>query len=83
MIESNRTMEQARRDFGAGRLSAATLVRVPMSHAAWTIRLAGAKGDAGFLLELQTLAPRVFGSVDAAVQAVEQIGFACTQLKVQ
>ena len=82
MIECNRTMEQARRDFAAGRLSAVLLVRVPMSAHAWTVRLAGAKGDAGMLLEVKTLAPQVFASLDQAVQAIEQIGFSFTQLKV-
>jgi len=82
MIESNRTMDQARRDLGAGRITAAMLVRVPMSSS-WTIRLSGAKGDAGMLLEVQTLAPQVFTSLDKAVQALEQIGFSFTQLKVQ
>ncbi len=83
MIETNRTMEQAKRDFSAGRLTAATLVRVPMTKSDWTIRLAGAKGDAGMLFEVQTLQPQVFRSLDKAVQAIEQIGFAFDQLKVQ
>jgi hypothetical protein len=82
-MECNRTMEQARRDFAAGRLSGAMLVRVPMTASEWTVRLAGAKGDAGMLLEVKTLAPQVFASLDQAVRAVEQIGFALTQLKVQ
>ena len=81
MIECNRTMEQARRDFAAGRLNAAVLVRVPMS-AAWTIRLSGARGDSGMLLALQTLEAAVFTSLDQAVQALEQIGFSFTQLQV-
>jgi hypothetical protein len=80
-MECNRTMEQARRDFAAGRLSGVMLVRVPMTASDWTVRLAGAKGDAGMLLEVKTLAPQVFGSLDQAVRAIEQIGFACTQLK--
>ncbi|HEX8614442.1 MAG TPA: hypothetical protein VF800_24450 [Telluria sp.] len=83
MIESNRTMEQARRDVAAGRLTSALLVRLPMSRRAWTIRLAGRKGDAGMLLELQTLEPMVFTSVDTAVQSLEAIGFVVDQLKVQ
>ena len=83
MIESNRTMEQARRDVAAGRLSAAMLVRIPMSASDWTIRLSGAKGDAGMLLAIETLEPRIFTSLDQAVQALEQIGFSITQLKVQ
>jgi len=82
MIECNRTMEQARRDFAAGRLGNAVLVKVPMRQAEWTIRLSGAKGDTGMLLAVQNLEPQVFTSLDAAVKALEQIGFSLTQLKV-
>jgi hypothetical protein len=82
MIECNRTMEQAKRDFASGRLTGATLLRVPMSEAEWTIRLFGAKGDAGMLLEVQTLQPHSFSSLDKAVKALEQIGFSFSQLKV-
>jgi hypothetical protein len=81
-IVSNRTMEQARRDYAAGRLSGALLLRVPMTASSWTLRLTGAKGDAGMLLEVKTLAPQVFDSLDTAVQSLEQIGFSCSQLKI-
>jgi hypothetical protein len=82
MIECNRTMDQAKRDFSAGRLKDVAFIRVPMSKKEWTIRLQGAKGDAGMLLEVQTLQPRVFLSLDKAVQAIEEIGFSFDQLKV-
>ena len=82
MIECNRTMDQARRDFAAGRLANAMLVRVPMSQSEWTIRLSGARGDTGMLLAVQNLEPQVFKTLDAAVKALEQIGFSFTQLKV-
>lgn len=83
MIESNRTMEQARRDFSSGRLTKAMLVRVPMSGTEWTIQVFGAKGDAGTLLEVKTLQPRIFANLDQAVQALEEIGLTFTQLKVE
>lgn len=83
MIECNRTMEQAKRDFSAGRLTGAVLVRVPMSKSEWTVRLSGAKGEAGMLLEVQTLGPRIFTSLDSAALALEQIGFSFNQLKAQ
>lgn len=82
MIECNRTMEQARRDFAAGRLNGALFIRVPMSGSDWTVRLNGAKGDAGMLLDVKTLEPQVFRSLDAAVQALEKIGFSFSQLKM-
>ena len=83
MIECNRTMEQAKRDFASGRLTSATLLRVPMTASEWTIRLSGAKGDAGMLLDVQTLEPFNFTSLDRAVSALDQIGFSFSQLKVQ
>lgn len=83
MIECNRTMDQAKRDFSSGRLTGAVLVRVPMTKSDWTVRLSGSKGDAGMLLEVQTLGTRVFASLDSAAHAVEQIGFSFNQLKVQ
>ncbi|MEO7496531.1 MAG: hypothetical protein ABIT83_10975 [Massilia sp.] len=83
MIECNRTMEQARRDFAAGRLKSAALLRVPMRQCEWTLRLAGAKGDAGMLLEVKTLGSQVFTSLDAAVAAIEEIGFSFSQLDVR
>ena len=83
MIECNRTMDQAKRDFSLGRLTGALLVRVPMSKTEWTVRLSGSKGDAGMLLEVQTLGTRIFDNLDSAAQAVEQIGFSFNQLKVQ
>ena len=81
MTECNRTMEQARRDFATGRLSGAVFVRVPMSRTEWTLRLVGSKGDTGTLLEVRNLEPRVFASLEGAVNALEQIGFSFSQLK--
>ena len=81
MIECNRTMEQAKRDFASGRLSGALFVRVPMSSTEWTVRLVGSKGDAGTLLDVKNLEPSVFSNLDGAVKALEQIGFSFSQLK--
>ena len=76
-------MEQAKRDFAAGRLTGALFVRVPMSRGDWTVRLIGSKGDAGTLLEVKNLEPKVFSSLDQAALALEQIGFSFSQLKAQ
>jgi hypothetical protein len=83
MTEINRTMDQAKRDFGLGQLNGAAVLRVPMSKSEWTVRLFGAKGVAGMLLEVQTLQPQVFCSLDKAAQAIEQIGFSVDQLRIQ
>ncbi|WLI87688.1 hypothetical protein Q4S45_13150 [Massilia sp. R2A-15] len=82
MIECNRKMEQARRDFSLGKLSAAVLIRVPMSRSGWTVRLSGGKGDAGMLLDVKTLEAQVFDTLDGAAQALELIGFRFEQLKL-
>jgi hypothetical protein len=82
LIECNRTMEQAKRDFSAGRLNGALFVRVPMSQREWNVRLNGAKGDSGMLLDVRNLEPQVFASLDSAVKALEQIGFSFNQLKL-
>ena len=81
MVECNRTMEQAKRDFASGRLSGAAFVRVPMARSDWTVRLIGSKGDAGMLLDVKNLEAKVFSRLDDAVQALEQIGFSFSQLK--
>lgn len=81
-IECNRTVEQARRDFAAGKLTRALLLRVPMSRKEWTVQLSGRKGDAGMLLDLQDLSPQVFTSLDKAVATLEAIGFDVNQLQL-
>jgi hypothetical protein len=82
MIICNRTPEQARRDLASGQLSSVTLLRVPMSASAWTVRLSGGKGGAGMLLSVRTLETEQFASLDAAVAALEKMGFAVEQLKL-
>jgi hypothetical protein len=82
MVECNRTMEQARRDYASGLLSGVTLVRVPMQPQAWNVRLAGKRGDNGMLLDVATLQPLVFEKLDLAVKAIEQIGFRCDVLRI-
>lgn len=82
MSVCNRTLDQARRDFAAGVLKKATVLRTPMQRAQWTIHLAGRKGDAGQLLDSATLMPRVFPTLDGAARALEEIGFAVTTLSV-
>ena len=82
MVECHRTLEQARRDFAAGRLNSVSLIRVPMSRNEWNIRLVGKRGDSGMLLALPSLTVQSFTSVDAAICIVEDIGFSFSQLKM-
>jgi hypothetical protein len=82
MIECNRTMDQARRDFSLGLLTGAVLLRVPMSKTEWTLRLSGKRGDTGMLLDVQTLQARIFANLDSAAKAIEEIGFSFDQLRV-
>ena len=82
MVECNRTMEQARRDYAHGLLAGVAIVRVPMSRHDWNVRLTGKRGDNGMLLDVQTLHPMVFDKLDQAVKAIEQIGFRCDQLRI-
>jgi hypothetical protein len=81
-IECNRTIEQARRDYAAGKLGKASILRVPMSRKEWTVQLSGKKGDSGMLLDLQDLSPQVFTSLDKAVATLEAIGFDVSQLQL-
>lgn len=81
MTECHRTPDQARRDYGAGLLKSAVLVRVPMSRTDWMIRLLGRRGDEGMLLDVATLEPAVYRSLDRAAAALEQIGFAIERLQ--
>lgn len=83
MIECNRTLEQAKRDYASGRLTSVSLIRVPMSGNEWQIRLAGSRRDSGMLLALPTLTVQSFSSLDAAIRVIEEIGFSFTELKVQ
>ncbi|MFP5391360.1 MAG: hypothetical protein ACLGI6_07415 [Gammaproteobacteria bacterium] len=83
MIECNRTLEQARRDFAAGRITSAALLRVPMSRNQWTLQLLGAKGDSGMLLAVPSLDTHIFTSLDQAVETMELIGLQVEQLTVR
>ena len=77
----HRDQQDYGRDYGAGLLKSAVLVRVPMSRTDWMIRLLGRKGDEGMLLDVATLEPAVYRSLDRAAAALEQIGFAIERLQ--
>lgn len=83
MVECNRTLEQAKRDFAMGKLASASLVRVPMRRGEWHIQLVGKRRESGMLLALPALTAQSFSSLDAAVGVLEEIGFSFSQLTVR
>jgi hypothetical protein len=68
----NRTLALAKHDFETGALRHFSIARVPLSSY-WCVQLGGA--PLGFLVDARSKERRLFKTVDAAVAAVEQIGF--------
>jgi len=67
--------ELAKRDFQLGYLSSFQLERAVMSEG-WTIRLVHGANFGPLTTARDPLNPRVFKTLDAAVAALEEIGFA-------
>lgn len=68
------TMAQAKRDFEIGYLTTWRIERQPMNDGnLWRVHLGSGMG-AGFLVDVRTKEPRVFKTLDAAANAVEEIG---------
>lgn len=67
------TMAMAKRDFGIGYLTRWRIERVPMQDA-WIVRLGEGNGE-GVLCDARTKKPRVFTTLDGAVNAVMAVGF--------
>ena len=76
---SDSTMAQAKRDFEIGYLTAARLKRWPLMGSGWFVWLGEGMG-AGWLADARTKQPREFKSADAAISALEQIGFEVNEL---
>ncbi|AOJ44301.1 hypothetical protein WJ28_11705 [Burkholderia thailandensis] len=74
------TMAQAKRDFGIGYLTGFQFERLALASDVWLVRLAGGTAR-GALVDARSRSPRQFKSLDAAVAAVEQIGFRVDGLK--
>lgn len=68
------TMAQAKRDFGIGYLTGFQFERVALGSGLWLVRLSGGTAR-GVLVDARSKTWREFKSLDAAVAAVEQIGF--------
>lgn len=77
------TMAQAKRDFEIGYLTAYEVKRwdlVTAGRSGWFIWL-GRGNSAGWLVDARDREARQFKTLDAAVQALEQIGFKVESLR--
>lgn len=74
------TMALAKRDFEIGYLSSYRLERFPMHDDVWVVQLKGGSAM-GALVDARSKSPRKFKSLDAAVAAVEAIGFKVSVLE--
>lgn len=72
-------MAQAKRDFAIGYLTTYRITRIPMGRE-WGIQLGEGNGR-GWLIDARTGAGREFKTLDAAVSALEQIGFEVIELR--
>jgi len=75
------TMAQAKRDFEIGYLTGFCFYRSVAAGEPWTIGLSGGSAR-GHLVDARTKSVREFKSLDAAVRAVEEVGFECKALMV-
>lgn len=67
------TMAQAKRDFSIGYLTDFSMTRYELGHG-WRVDLRGGSAR-GSLVDARDKSPRQFRTLDAAVSALEQIGF--------
>lgn len=75
----NRTMAIAKHDFKIGYLTVFAIARPFFDNSGWIVSL-GSGLQQGSLVDARTKEPRIFKTLDAAVKAVEEIGFQVTQL---
>lgn len=68
------TVAEAKRDFNDGLLTDFGLERYGVPGGGWNVLLKG-QYRCGALVDARTKQPRVFRTCDAAVSALEQIGF--------
>jgi hypothetical protein len=74
------TMDQAKRDFELGYLVKYEFHRVPLDKTGWLVVLSDGS-NVGQLADARTKTPRVFKTLDAAINSVEQIGFSVDLLQ--
>lgn len=73
------TMDLAKRDFSIGYLESFQIDRALLANG-WNVRLKGGT-NRGPLVDAREKKPRVFKTLDAAVVALEQIGFKVESLR--
>lgn len=80
---SDWTMQDAKRDFERGLLRSACLVALPMASG-WSVSIRSTLGmdGCGCLLDARKREPRQFKTADAAIRAVQEIGFEVVKLEV-
>lgn len=74
------TLAQAKRDFEIGYLTEFELRRWPLAGLGWFVWL-GKGNAAGWLVDARSKQPREFKTLDAAISAVESIGFKVEELR--
>lgn len=74
------TLAQAKRDFEIGYLTDFELRRLPLAGLGWFVWL-GKGNAAGWLVDARSKQPREFKTLDAAISAVESIGFKVEELR--
>lgn len=80
---SDWTMQDAKRDFERRLLRSACLVALPMASG-WSVSIRSTLGmdGCGWLLDARKREPRQFKTADAAIRAVQEIGFEVVKLEV-
>ena len=74
------TMELAKRDFSLGYLVSFEIHRQPLDKNGWMVVLSDGS-NSGPLSDARSRQPRVFKTLDAAVSALEQVGFSVDLLR--
>ena len=79
---SDYTMAQAKRDFERGFLKGVEVRHWEIAGGVWTVMLESMGGSIGFLVDARTKRTREFKTVDAAVRAIQSMGFKIKTLVV-
>lgn len=75
------TVANAKRDFSIGYLRSFSILRDPLSSG-WNVDIEDINGRRSFLVDARSKTARVFKTLDAAVSALEDIGFKISSLSI-